>query len=153
MRGLLNTLSQLHRSQNPKLWGTMFGGWLLGVFFLSSMTGSQVPQVSTGLPLDKIAHFLIYAFGAYLLLRLLWAWLGDRVPLIVLAPLLVIIPAGVGALDEFYQTFTPGRSGLDLGDWFANLAGALSVALGTVLWVKFRTRYPVVHTRKHGNDT
>lgn len=153
MKNLFNTAGQLLWSQNPKLWGALFCGWLVGVFALSSVTGNQVPQVSTGLPLDKIAHFLIYACGAYLLLRLVWAGWGDRVPLIVLATLLVLIPAVIGGVDEFYQTFTPGRSGLDLGDWFANLAGALCVALGTVLWVKFRTRYPVVHTRKHGNDT
>lgn len=153
MKNFANTAHALLRSQNPRLWGALFVGWLVGVFMLSSLTGSQVPSVSTGLPLDKIAHFLIYACGAYLLLRLLWAWLGDRVPLLVLAVLVVIIPAAVGGVDEFYQTFTPGRSGLDLGDWLANFAGALSVALGTVLWVKFRTKHPVVHSREDGNDT
>ena len=37
--------------------------------------------------------------------------------------LLPLVAALVGAFDEIHQLFTPGRSGLDLGDWIADIVG------------------------------
>jgi VanZ family protein len=41
----------------------------------------------------------------------------------------------IGALDEFHQTFTPGRSGNDPWDWLADVTGGLLAAwiIGRVL--------------------
>jgi VanZ family protein len=35
----------------------------------------------------------------------------------------------IGATDEYHQSFTPGRSGNDVGDWLADLSGASAGAL------------------------
>ena len=34
----------------------------------------------------------------------------------------------IGAVDEFHQTFTPGRFGNDPWDWLADLSGGLLAA-------------------------
>jgi VanZ family protein len=48
--------------------------------------------------------------------------------ILVATPILLF--ALIGALDEYHQTFTPGRSGNDPFDWLADLLGA---AAGTFL--------------------
>jgi VanZ family protein len=45
----------------------------------------------------------------------------------------VVIIATFGALDEFLQTFTPGRTGDDIYDWTADVLGALTGALLSLL--------------------
>ena len=37
----------------------------------------------------------------------------------------MIIVAMLGAFDEWYQSFSPGRSGNDLGDWIADCSGGI----------------------------
>ncbi|MEY3896711.1 MAG: hypothetical protein RLZZ214_2231 [Verrucomicrobiota bacterium] len=63
---------------------------------------------------------------------LLCAWLYRRGPertdwakLITTA---VVVVALIGALDEYHQSFTPGRSGNDPFDWLADLLGATAGA-------------------------
>lgn len=34
----------------------------------------------------------------------------------------------VGIIDEYHQTFTPGRTGNDLGDWIADILGSIAGA-------------------------
>lgn len=40
----------------------------------------------------------------------------------------VVVIALIGALDEYHQSFTPGRSGNDPFDWLADLLGAIAGA-------------------------
>jgi VanZ family protein len=47
----------------------------------------------------------------------------------------------LGALDEYNQQFIPGRSGLSLEDWIADMSGAIAgVALLRLLASKLQTR-------------
>jgi VanZ family protein len=47
----------------------------------------------------------------------------------------------LGALDEYNQQFIPGRSGLSLEDWIADMSGALAgVVLLRVLVAKLQTK-------------
>jgi VanZ family protein len=117
----------LRLPRNPRFWLAGFLLWFGVLWVLSSF---RVP--SEGVPpiphLDKIVHFG-YFFGGS---GLLCAWLFRRSPerpdwakLIATA---VLVIALVGALDEFHQSFTPGRSGNDPGDWLADLLGAIAGA-------------------------
>jgi len=48
--------------------------------------------------------------------------------------------AVAGALDEFHQTFTPGRSGNDFFDWLADLSGGLLGAMIALLFLQWVRR-------------
>jgi VanZ family protein len=47
----------------------------------------------------------------------------------------LIIGAGYGALDEWHQSFVPGRDA-NLGDWMADVVG---VMLGLMLFARFHS--------------
>jgi VanZ family protein len=47
----------------------------------------------------------------------------------------------LGALDEYNQQFIPGRSGLSLEDWIADMSGAVAgVGLLHLLVAQLRTK-------------
>lgn len=109
-------------SPGPRAWWSAFAGWNLLLFALSSFSapagaGPPVPH------LDKAAHFVFFAAGAFVFATALAAGPGRSPGPAVLT--LVVLTA-IGALDEFHQSFTPGRSGNDLGDLAADAAGALA---------------------------
>jgi VanZ family protein len=89
------------------LWGAI-------VFLLGAR--SNLPAPRTDLPLDKLAHFVMYgilgAFAARGARRVGgWGWL-------IAAGLLL------GAADEWHQRTVPGRTS-DVLDWVADAAGFL----------------------------
>ena len=62
-------------------------------------------------------------------LGLSWShWTRFRVFAIVTVVFMIL-----GRLDEYHQSFTPGRSGNDMGDWVADILGASTGALLVVL--------------------
>ena len=109
--------------RKPVVYLCLFGIWGLTLWLLSS--GNPAPQNGPEIPhLDKLAHFLYFSAGGVLL-----ATLG-----LVISPLLrsrrrllfaivTLVCSGIGRLDEYHQTFTPGRSGNDTGDWLADTVG------------------------------
>jgi len=119
-------MSQLPR--NPRFWLAGFLIWLAFLYLLSSF--SRVSDYSPSIDhFDKIAHFG-YFFGGS---GLLCAYLFRRKPaeainwktLITTA---VVCLAIVGILDEYHQSFTPGRSGNDPFDWLADVLGGTAGA-------------------------
>jgi len=105
-----------------------FGVWAVALWLISAVpAGPPTPSI---LPhQDKILHFGYYALGGFLLIHALGpiaARLGRSAPVVCIAFLALI-----GGLDEFHQTFVPGRSGLDPGDWLADTLGA---AAGVLAW-------------------
>ncbi len=100
--------------------------WLPVVIWCALIfTGSSVPgdAIDSRLSLhDKIIHASEYAGLGFLLARAfgarLW-WLA------------IVLGALYGVSDEFHQTFTPHRSGNDLGDMTADLIGS---AIGATAW-------------------
>ena len=113
-------------------------GWVLGwgpaalwaavLFLLSELQGlgGFLPSGA-----DKFVHG-----GLYLILGLSLAWGKGRTGLGVPGVLLLLIGVGYGALDEWHQSFVPGRDS-SLGDWVADSAG---VMLGLVLFSRFFRR-------------
>ncbi len=113
---------------NPKfrhrvLWPAAFAAWLVLLWCLSSgpvsmPDGPMLPHF------DKFCHFAYFASGGFLATRCLAPnrRLSPRLALLVAIALL----AAIGWLDEWHQSFVPGRSGNDLGDWIADLTGAVA---------------------------
>jgi VanZ family protein len=114
--------------------GVLFGLWWIGLWILSSLPGEDV-QLPPFAGADKLAHFLYFAVGgclfAWLLARVL-GWRGWKLAGTVLVGMMLI-----GALDEFHQLQTPGRSGADGSDWMADATGGF---LGAVVvgWLYVR---------------
>lgn len=68
-------------------------------------------------PWDKLAHFVTFGVIA----GLFWVGVGGAHPL-----LMVILASAIGGLDEWHQSFLPGRSA-DLTDLLADLGGAIAI--------------------------
>lgn len=74
------------------------------LYFIIGLFWMGAKPIAVGLfpaPLDKVAHFA--TFG--LIAALLWLALQRGHPLLV-----IVIVSAIGAADEFYQRFLPGRS-------------------------------------------
>lgn len=112
--------------------------WFAVLFTLSSRStlppGPQIPYQ------DKVMHFLYFSGGAFCFAL---ARLNTRSPA---APAWVWWLHGtafgglIGILDEYHQTFTPGRSGNDPWDWLADVTGAGFGAFLAYVLLRFVTR-------------
>ncbi len=111
--------------------------WALVLFMLSELR--VIPPVARSffLPSDKVVHFSLYlALGALL------AWArhmgGKGIP----HAALVAAGAAYGALDEWHQSFVPGRSPDGL-DWLADTAGVLAGYATVTLYLSRRGKEPM----------
>jgi len=119
---------------SPRFWLISLILWALALYLLSALPrvapieGPEIPHI------DKVMHFGYFMGGAFLFTThlLLKHGLGAHAIIRVVTPILLF--AVIGALDEYHQTFTPGRSGNDPFDWLADLLGA---ATGTFLAHRF----------------
>lgn len=90
---------------------------------------------------DKLLHCMYFCGGACCLLLALYG----RASLLPSGRTLLlcsfIFTATMGALDEYHQTFTPGRSGNDPWDWMADVSGGVLAAwiVGRLLVMLRRT--------------
>ncbi len=102
--------------------------WAAVLFLLSELQGLGV-----GLPTgaDKLVHG-----GLYLILGLSLAWGRGRTGSDLAWVLLLLVGLGYGALDEWHQSFVPGRYA-SVADWVADGAG---VMLGLVLFSGLSSR-------------
>ena len=114
--------------KSPKMWLAGF------IFWFSLLSGLSAFSLPGGLnaPIDnfdKIAHFGFFFGGSGLLCAYLYRRNPEQPnwPKLILTAIAVI--ALIGALDEFHQSFTPGRFGNDPMDWLADLLGATAGAL------------------------
>ena len=92
------------------------------LWFVLIAIGTSWPRIQVGsgaLPLDKIVHFAMYGVLSALVLRATLTWYRPRTFLVVLVGLVIL-----GAVDEWHQSFIPGRS-MSFGDWIADSAGAV----------------------------
>ncbi|HXU71069.1 MAG TPA: VanZ family protein [Polyangia bacterium] len=102
--------------------------WAAVIFVASCTPGDNIDSRLSAH--DKIIHASIYAILAFLVARALGArrwWLA------------ILIGTLYGVSDEFHQTFTPGRSGNDLGDLTADFIGS---AIGAAAWMLLRRWRP-----------
>ncbi len=114
----------------PAIWWLLLLSWAGILYYFSSQSnlpsGPDIPHK------DKFQHAIYFAGGSFAFAMALFAW---RLPVPMWLLLVTGLAFGVitGALDEWHQTFTPGRSGNDLGDWAADIIGSL---LGAALVTK-----------------
>lgn len=109
--------------RQPAFWLGAFLCWLAALWLLSAFprTGDYMPPIPH---FDKIVHFG-YFFGGS---GLFSAWQFRRDPgnpnwsRIILTAIALL--GLIGCLDEFHQSFTPGRSGNDPSDVLADTVGA-----------------------------
>jgi VanZ family protein len=116
--------------------GFLFGVWLVTLWILSSLPGQDI-HLPPFPEADKVVHFGYFFIGGFLLawlLRRAFRWRAGK----QLCGALCAI-ALIGALDEFHQLYTPGRSGGDPADWTADCAGGVLGAL-VIGWVYVRAR-------------
>lgn len=99
------------------------------------LIGTSWPSVSVGPDvqhLDKVVHFTAYATLSALMLR---ATLTPRDW--GTAAIIIAMVSALGAVDEWHQSFIPGRS-MSFADWIADSTGAIVGAL-TVRLIPFLT--------------
>lgn len=116
--------------------------WVVTLWFLSA--GNPAPKDGPDIPhLDKVAHFVYFLGGGAALaaaLGLRWEnGSAGRIFLIVL-----VVGCVIGRLDEYHQSFTPGRTGNDTGDWIADTLGSAAGAWLVVIFLLPRWRRETV---------
>lgn len=127
--------------------------WIPALLIAAALTWlSQQPRYPFGIelphPLDKLAH--LAAFGA-LGLAMEWAMARTRPDLPLYRRHLIVFfsVSAFGALDEFHQSFVPGRDA-DVFDWMADTAGgALGMAVITLSRLRARARW-TAHSWRRG---
>jgi VanZ family protein len=112
--------------RRPSFWFAAFLCWIAAMWWLSSSPkpfGNNMPEIPH---IDKALHFGWFMGGSILLSSFLMLK-GKRSnkPRAVHAAMAVSLIALLGAIDEWHQSYVPGRSGNDPGDWTADIAGAL----------------------------
>ena len=114
--------------RSPRFWLACFLLWF-GVLWLlsgSSQTGDYAPAIAN---FDKFAHFGYFFGGSGLLCAYLFRRTPDRPNWRFTFSVAVIVVGLIGALDEWHQSFTPGRNGNDPSDLLADVLGAAAGAL------------------------
>jgi hypothetical protein len=102
--------------------------YMAGVFFLSSLPGSQIRRMGFTALMVNLAHVPLFAGLAW---ATFWAVLGPALSRV----LWVVVVCGAFAVsDELHQTFVPGRD-FSWGDLAADSVGiCLGVAFGLWAW-------------------
>ncbi|MDA1066526.1 MAG: VanZ family protein [Verrucomicrobia bacterium] len=90
--------------------------------FLLAITIVLASGVNTTNPIDvnhsdKVVHFLVFGLIAIMVVRI------QKPGTLIWALISFFVVSGFGALDEFRQSFTPGRS-VEFADWLADTLGA-----------------------------
>lgn len=113
--------------RRPAIWMAALLAWAAVLWTLSSLP-KMGPTVKVD-HLDKLLHFGYFLGGGFLSA----GWAALRYPQsppwkpIIAATIAAL--AVVGAIDEWHQLHTPGRSGGDPWDWLADTSGAAVGAL------------------------
>ena len=112
-----------------------FAAWLL--WFAVVYVSSSMPGMGGGGPVlhfDKLVHFLSYAVGGLLLAGGLRHLRADKPNWRVIVCVAVLLTALAGLFDEWHQSFTPRRNGMDPWDWLADILGGTIGALLIRVW-------------------
>ncbi|MFC5051598.1 VanZ family protein [Rubritalea spongiae] len=137
LKSLIKTII-LHCQRQPIIWFAAWTLWFITLWLLSS--NNPAPQNLPTIPhLDKIAHFGFFFGGA----GLFCAWLRHKFHKLLAIHCIwitTLVGSIVGMLDEYHQSFTPGRTGNDPGDWLADFSGTLCGALVMLTVLKLAHR-------------
>ena len=104
------------------------------IFILSSIPQVNLPDLGFDF-FDKVLHAIEYAVFAFLIIRAFSPDIYGSVRFPVLAAALVL-SAGYGGLDEYHQSFVPGRLA-DFADFIFDFLGTL-IGLAVFYWFRGR---------------
>jgi VanZ family protein len=110
-------------SKRQWIWPIAIGALIFAASSRSKLGGPDVPGI------DKVVHFAVYGLLATLVVRL---GRGSRA-----AWGAVFLVSLYGFLDEWHQSFTPGRS-VEVGDWVADTGGAALAVMLYASWKGYR---------------
>src|SRR6478736_810929 len=115
-------------SRNPKFWLTAFLIWLGVLWTLSSFSlkGTYTPPIAN---FDKLEHFGYFFGGSFMIGAYLFTRNLQRPNWKAILGGAILIIAVIGGVDEYHQSFTPGRSGNDPYDLLADVLGATAGVL------------------------
>ncbi|MFN0077615.1 MAG: VanZ family protein [Prosthecobacter sp.] len=120
---------------SPLLWRMFVLLWAGILYWLSEQ--SKLPSPAKFEGIDKLEHVVYFAAGGMcFLLSLRLVGFARKTTIAIV--LTVLFCSLVGALDEWHQTFTPGRSGGDVLDWTADTIGGFIgalLAMGLQKWL------------------
>lgn len=114
--------------RHPTVWLIAFLVWFGTLWLLSSVNHPPIPMPPIA-DFDKVEHFGYFFCGAVLFSAFLYRKRPKPPSWWSILTTVVILLALIGALDEFHQSFVPGRSGNDPFDWLADLTGSICGAL------------------------
>jgi len=111
-------------------------GWpflVMAVVFVVS--GSSEVAVPSGFSfsMDKLAHFAVFGALATAWIRLPWFQARGRRG----GWLAIVLVSAYGGLDEWRQSFTPGRY-MEFDDWLADTMGAVTAVVLYQAWPAYR---------------
>jgi VanZ family protein len=116
--------------RNPRIWLIGLLLWLALLCVSSSLSPSAPADYLPSFKhIDKFQHFAYFFGGGLLLTGYFFRRKPEHPDWRGILRRVVLIVALIGWLDEWHQTFTPGRSGNDPYDWLANLLGATAGAM------------------------
>lgn len=109
--------------------------WFSTLWYLSSITPKikDAPQIPH---LDKVAHFCYFMAGGFCIANALFLRKNKSSSWKQILIISILIGASAGAIDEYHQTFTPGRTGNSYGDWIADTLGTAAGAYYCLLMWK-----------------
>ncbi len=91
-------------------------GWMGLIFHLSASPPAELPRqlleevAWLGRFRDIVGHLTLYAVLGPLLLSTIWSWRASTSYLLSNALVAVCLGVAYGVLDEYHQSFVPGRS-------------------------------------------
>ena len=101
----------------------------VALIFIASSIPSLKPPGPDFVPVDKIAHVVEYfILGVLLFKGIGWTMSRSRAATF---GFIVTVGVSIGALDEIYQSYVPGRM-MSILDWYAD---ALGTAAGSGLFI------------------
>lgn len=106
-------------------WFAVFA-WAGTIFYLSTLTGSEVERINAMHWWDKALHFIAFSAGGVVMAYTLGRTTGWSTKRIVLVTTLAV--SAYGWTDEWHQQWVPGRSAKDVGDWTADTLGGATGA-------------------------
>lgn len=98
--------------------------------FVKDISKEQVQKLQ--LPIRKLAHFTIYAIGGVLAIMLMNQYNIQLIQTIIYSQVII---SAYAILDEFHQSFVPGRTA-SIWDVLIDSAGALTAILIIVLFIR-----------------
>jgi len=108
------------------VWLLLWAVWF-GILWTLSGSNPQIDQAPEIPHFDKVLHFGYFMIGGFCAAN--FFHIKSRLPWKKIFLIVLLIGATVGAIDEYHQSFTPGRSGNDIGDWLADSLGTFAGCL------------------------